>query len=51
MRLQKKECFTPYGENCAFELINEKPVKLNCEKNLIKMKLNLFPIQIKLSLK
>ena len=28
--------FYSYGENCAFELINEKPVKLDCEKNFDK---------------
>ncbi len=32
----KKRMFYSYGENCAFELINEKPVKLNCEKNFDK---------------
>ena len=36
--MQKIECST-YDKNCAFELINEKPIKLNCEnfdKNEIK---------------
>ena len=32
----KKRMFYSYGENCAFELINEKPVKLDCEKNFDK---------------
>ena len=32
----KKRMFYSYGENCAFELINEKPVKLDCEKNFNK---------------
>ena len=32
----KKRMFYSYGENCAFELINEKPVKLNCEKKFNK---------------
>ena len=30
----KKRMFYSYGENCAFELINERPVKLNCEKKI-----------------
>ena len=32
----KKRMFYSYGENCAFELINEKPVKLDCEKKFDK---------------
>ena len=32
----KKRMFYSYGENCAFELINERPVKLNCEKKFNK---------------
>ena len=32
----KKRMFYSYGENCAFELINEKPVKLDSEKNFNK---------------
>ena len=32
----KKRMFYSYGENCAFELINEKPVRLDCEKNFNK---------------
>ena len=32
----KKRMFYSFGENCAFELINEKPVKLDCEKNFDK---------------
>ena len=32
----KKRMFYSYGENFAFELINEKPVKLNCEKKFDK---------------
>ena len=32
----KKRMFYSYGENCAFELINEKPVKLNSEKKFDK---------------
>ena len=32
----KKRMFYSYGENCAFELINEKPVKLDCEKKFNK---------------
>ena len=32
----KKRMFYSYGENCAFELINERPVKLNCEKKINK---------------
>ena len=32
----KKRMFYSYGENCAFELINEKPVKFDCEKNFNK---------------
>ena len=32
----KKRMFYSYGENYAFELINEKPVKLDCEKKFDK---------------
>ena len=32
----KKRMFYSYGENCAFELINGRPVKLNCEKKFNK---------------
>jgi len=32
----KKRMFYSYGENCAFELINERPVKLSCEKKFNK---------------
>ena len=32
----KKRMFYSYGENCAFELINERPVKLDCEKKFDK---------------
>ena len=32
----KKRMFYSFGENCAFELINEKPVKLDCEKKFDK---------------
>ena len=32
----KKRMFYSYGDNCAFELINERPVKLNCEKKFNK---------------
>ena len=32
----KKRMFYSYGENYAFELINEKPVKLDCEKKFNK---------------
>ena len=32
----KNRMFYSYDNNCAFELINEKPIKLNCEKNFDK---------------
>ena len=32
----KNRMFYSYDKNCAFELINEKPIKLNCEKNFDK---------------
>ena len=32
----KKRMFYSYGEDCAFELINGRPVKLNCEKKFNK---------------
>ena len=32
----KKRMFYSYGENCAFELINGRPVKLDCEKKFNK---------------
>ena len=35
----KNRMFYSYDKNCAFELINEKPIKLNCEKNFDKNKI------------
>ena len=43
----KDRMFYSYGDNSAFELIKNKPIKLECSKTyLIKMILNLYLIQI-----
>ena len=47
----KKRMFYSYGEDLSFEFTNGKTTKLEGSKNLTKIKLNLFPIQIKLNQK
>ena len=43
----KNRMFYSYGDDFSFELINGEPIKLDNSKNLIKMRLNLYPTLIK----